>query len=241
MGSIVEKLKGNKKSGKSKSIERSGGNNLEEGLREGFATKALSKKTLEIIHYFAMDTVRHIIRKIDRLDIKDTHALRNSIAASVHTNASGNLTLVRFFYLFYGECVEQGLGRYYGIDADLPKGVGLRSGNVASPKITGKDYKALTPDIRGVADPWYTKRGRPIFRGDYHTVRPFLHSEIKRSIEYVSVRLMREADELLQINTMKDVASLLGKSQAAALAPFLGEGAVTVEYSEEKGLDLKIK
>lgn len=226
MGNIVEELKAS---------------NVGHAHRYEFIPKQITKETIKIVHYFAMDTVKRIINKIDVLDIKDTHTLKNSIAATVHTNASGNQSLVRFFYEWYGVCVEQGVGRYFGIDADLPHGTGLKSENVKAPRISGIGYGAMETTIVGVPDKWYTKRGKPIFRGEYHKARPFLSSEIRRSVDAVSMRLMRDAGQLLSIHTMKSVANLLHDTQIAAMAPYLEKGTLVAEYSDEKGMDLKIE
>ena len=51
-----------------------------------------------ILHYFVVDTVDKIFQHIERLKIKRTGALKDSIKALVHTNAGGNEALVEFFY-----------------------------------------------------------------------------------------------------------------------------------------------
>ena len=116
--------------------------------------QALSKETIQRIHYFAEDTLEDIFRHIDRLKINNensTGQLRDSIRATVYTNASGNMALVKFFYLYYGECVEQAVGGYYGVDQDLrEKGMGLKSPNVGAPPIGGRSYTASDGIIKGV-------------------------------------------------------------------------------------------
>lgn len=202
--------------------------------------KELSKEAMKILHYFAVDTCTRIIRHIDRMGIKDTGALKNSIASTVYTNAGGNMTLVRFFYLHYAECVEQAVGRYYGIDADLPKDKGLSSENVGAPQIQGLGYGAMKGIIKGVPNPRKTEGGRTIDRGDWHKPRPFLSSEIKNSVERVSVRLMREVGNILDIRTMRLMGAVAGDMSLAALAPYLDKGTVVSEYSESAGFELKI-
>lgn len=197
--------------------------------------KDMSHRAIQLIHYFARDTVEKILQHIQRMDIQDTHALRNSIKSVVHTNASGNQMLVQFFYLFYGDCVEQAVGRYRGIDSDLPKGQGLKSENVGAPQITGRDYGAMQGIIKGV--PATTPSGKN--RGDYHRPRPFLRSEIRRSVDRIGFRLMSQCGELISIHMINTIAEAIGDEgllNAMLLSPYEGQERKAKQYSWSSGL-----
>lgn len=211
----------------------------ENAIDERLLGKELSQKAIKIVHYFAVDTVERILNHIERMDIVSTHALKNSIRSIVHTNASGNQMLVRFFYLYYGECVEQAVGRYYGVDADLSEGTGLKSENVGAPQIEGKNYGAMDGLIKGVPAIRTTSSGKVIHRGDYHRPRPFLRSEIRRNVERVGIRIMKECGELVSVHTMNSLGGLMKESIDELLMPFFGAKTKRTGYSLKEGLNVR--
>lgn len=175
--------------------------------------KAFSLGTVLEMHRFARKTVERIMEKIGRLKIQDTHALENSIKSTVHTNAGGNQAMVQFFYLYYGECVEQAVGKYYGVDRDLGIGRGVRSENIQAPEITGVGYGPLKASFSGV--PANARREQT------HRPRPFLRSEIRRNVEYVGWRLMKNGAQLIDMHMVNDINELLTEEMKNLLmAPF---------------------
>lgn len=177
------------------------------------------------IHFFAIDTINKIFEHIDRLGIRRTDALRSSIKATVHTNAGGNDALVQFFYLHYGDCVEQAVGKYYGVDADLGDKRGIRSENIKAPEIQGVGYGKMRGSFSGVPD-----NAR---REETHRPRPFLRSEIRRQVDRTSFKLMEEAGILIDIH----MASLIGDEVGGEIAqllknPFAGQNGTQIEYDD---------
>jgi hypothetical protein len=182
--------------------------------------QALSKETIQRIHYFAEDTLEDIFRHIDRLKINNensTGQLRDSIRATVYTNASGNMALVKFFYLYYGECVEQAVGGYYGVDQDLrEKGMGLKSPNVGAPPIGGRSYTASDGIIKGVGQYHKAGSGKVYDRSKYHRPRPFLRSTIRRQAMRVGYKLMEECAQLIETRMVVSISDLMEESVKAA-------------------------
>lgn len=187
--------------------------------------RKFSLGTMRILHFFVTDTVNKIFHHIDRLKIKRTSALRDSIKAVVHTNSGGNEALVQFFYLNYGDCVEQAVGKYYGVDADLGKGVGVKSENISAPEITGSGYGAMTASFNGL--PANARRERT------HKPRPFLRSEIRRQVERVSFKLMKESGILIDIHITSLIGEEIGGEIGTLLqAPFVGRKSHEYQYED---------
>lgn len=177
-----------------------------------------------ILHYFVVDTVDKIFQHIERLKIKRTGALKDSIKALVHTNAGGNEALVEFFYLNYGDCVEQAVGKYYGVDNDLGESVGVRSENIKAPEIQGVGYGSMSASFSNV--PVNARREQT------HRPRPFLRSEIRRQVDRISLKLMREAGMLIDIH----IAGLIGDEIGGEIATMLRspfKGGSTDEYEHK--------
>lgn len=191
--------------------------------------KEFTQETVMELHRFAQRTVNRIMEKIARLNIKDTGALMNSIKATVHTNAGGNQALVQFFYLYYGECVDQAVGKYYGIDADLGKGVGVKSPNIQAPPISGAGYGPLTPSFSGIpATPGRVRTHKP---------RPFLRSTIQRSVDYVGWRLANVGAQLIDMHMVHDIEGFLQEGvMAMIMAPF-EKGGTTATIHTQTGPD----
>lgn len=185
--------------------------------------------TVKYIHYFAKDTLDKIFRHIDRMKIKDTGALRQSVKAVVHANAKGQTALVQIFYLYYGECVEQAVGRYWGVDSDLPKRTGLKSENVGAPAISQSGYGAMEGIIKGVPDRVVGGKRR----GQYHRPRPYLRSEIRRQASRTAMKLMSHAAQLIEVRMIRDMEGLTGLSVRNALdMQFGGTRTMTYEMTD---------
>ena len=177
--------------------------------------KTLGKQALRIINYFAKDTIDKIFEHIERLDVRDTGALRNSIRAVVHANAGGNDALVQFFYIHYAPYVENALGRYWGVDSDIPdrKGVGIH--NIDVPPIQQVNYGPMTATFKGLP------KAHSALRTATHRPRPFFNSEIRRQIERISYRLMRELGNNIEIHMLDLIGETLGSDvYNALLAPY---------------------
>lgn len=194
--------------------------------------KEFSLSTVKLIHYFARNTIEKIFKHIDKLDVRDTDALRNSIRSVVHTNASGSQALVEFFYLYYGECVEQAVGKYYGIDADLGKDRGVRSENIKAPEIASRDYGPLSASFSGVP--------KNVRREQTHRPRPFLRSDIRREVEYTGWRLANKGGQLIEMHMVIGINDLLSESiHDLIMAPFGGRKNMT--FTPIKNEDGKIE
>lgn len=190
----------------------------------------LSLVAIRRVHYFAIDTINKIFDHIDRLKIgrcaESTGALKSSIRSTVHTNAGGNEALVQFFYMYYGDCVEQAVGKYRGIDKDLGDGVGVKSKNIKAPQIEGVGYGPMTATFDGVSDsPGRVRTHKP---------RPFLRSEIRRQVERTSYKLMEEAGLLIDIH----MATLIGDEMGSEIAnliksSFASQFGTSVEYDDK--------
>ena len=177
--------------------------------------RQFSLETVRMLRFFVTNTIDGIFRHIERLKIKNTGALKDSIKATIHTNAGGNEALVRFFYLNYGDCVEQAVGKYYGVDVDLGEGTGVKSRNIQAPEITGVGYGAMTPSFSGIPEtPARVRTHRP---------RPFLRSEIRHQVDYISQKLMREAGMLIDIRVAGLIGDTVGEEiRDLLMAPFAG-------------------
>lgn len=186
--------------------------------------RQFSLETVRMLRFFVTNTIDGIFRHIERLKIKDTGALKDSIKATIHTNAGGNEALVRFFYLDYGDCVEQAVGKYYGVDVDLGEGTGVKSRNIQAPEITGVGYGAMTPSFSGISETIQAKgKHEGEFRGKYHRPRPFLRSEIRHQVDYISQKLMREAGMLIDIRVAGLIGDTVGEEiRDLLMAPFAG-------------------
>ncbi len=193
--------------------------------------RKFSSEVYIILHYFVVDTVGKIFDHIDRMNIYNTGALRDSIRALVHTNAGGNEALVEFFYWNYGDCVEQAVGKYYGVDKDLGKKVGVKSKNIQAPQISTYGYSALKASFSGVP-----QNAR---REETHRPRPFLRSEIRRQVERISYKLMSEAGVLIDIHIANLIGAEIGGEVARLLhAPF--KNGSTDDYTlEDNYVDVK--
>ena len=194
--------------------------------------KAFTTGTVLELHRFAMNTVKRIMEKIQRLDIKDTGKLMNSIKATVHTNAGGKQALVQFFYLYYGECVEQAVGKYYDVDDDLGDGIGVKSMNIKAPEIAGVGYGPMKGTFSGV--PSNARREKT------HRPRPFLRSEIKKNVAYVGYKLMKNGRQLIEMHMINDINDLLTEDiKALMMSPFAGRKNISfkvVQKKDEKGM-----
>lgn len=189
--------------------------------------KAFTLGTVLELHRFARRTVLRIMEKIERLKIKDTYALENSIKSTVHTNASGSQALIQFFYLYYGECVEQAVGKYRDIDKDLGEKTGVKSPNIQAPEITHVGYGPLKASFKGV--PKKPDRERT------HRPRPFLRSEIRRNVEYVGWKLANNGAQLIEMHMVIGIEDLLTEEiQAMMMAPFGGRKNISFAVNRDK-------
>ena len=198
--------------------------------------KEFTQETVMELHRFAQRTVNRIMEKIARLNIKDTGALMNSIKATVHTNAGGNQALVQFFYLYYGDCVEQAVGKYRGIDNDLGDRQGVKSLNIQAPEITGAGYGPLTPSFSGIPESIQTKgKHEGEFRGKYHRPRPFLRSTIQRSVDYVGWRLANVGAQLIDMHMVHDIDGFLTEGVKSMIMTPFDKGGTTATIHTQTG------
>lgn len=189
-------------------------------MDERLLNHKLSQQASKLVNYFAKDTVEKILYHIDRLDIRDTNTLRNSIRAVVRKNAGGREALVTFFYTYYGDMVEQAVGRYRGVDADLPKGTGVKSKNIDIPPIDKKGYGPLRATFKGLPGGYHGK-----LREIYHRPRPFLRAEIYNQVDRITYRMLREQGDLIETHILSFVGEEIYNQVAEAMfAPFSVQG-----------------
>ena len=172
--------------------------------------KVLSNESVKLIHRFAEYTLDNILERMDRLEFHGEGHLRDSIRAVVHTNAGGNQMLVQFFYLYYGECVEQAVGAYYGVDQDLlATQRGLKSPNVGAPPLSSRHDGPLEGIIRGVERYHKAQNGKVYDRSKYHRPRPFLRSSIRRQVQRTSIKLLEKCSQLINAQLLVSIHELL--------------------------------
>lgn len=199
------------------------------------------QQVIERINLFATDTIKKIFQHISRLKIGEstgTGALADSIRAVVHTNAGGKQALVQFFYLYYGECVEQAVGKYYTVDSDLGKKVGVKSLNIKAPQIERVGYGPMTATFKGLPSQENNEMRRRT-----HRPRPFLWSEIKRQVDRTTLLLMRETGKLVETRLWSDVVDALGDESllhTAMLLPYKGQKALNLEGQILDGGEVEI-
>lgn len=189
----------------------------------------LTADVLRLIHYFAKDTTDKIFEHIDRLDIRDTGTLRNSIKSMVMMNAGGNSALVSFYYINYAPYVEMAVGKYRGVDNDLGKGVGVKKDNITIPPISGTNYGPMSASFSGVPE---NRR-----REETHRPRPFLRAEINRQIERISYRLLEECANTMQIHMFEAVSQAAFPNVPGNI--FTNEGFVETSVSQNNFSTLK--
>ena len=160
----------------------------------------LYKKKIQLLHYFAQDTTEKILKHIDRLDIKDTGTLRNSIRSVVYANAGGDSQVVSFYMKEYGLYVERAVGKYWGVDNDLGKGIGVKGRDIEVPPVTSRDYGPLNASFHLPVN----QR-----REETHRPRPFWKIEIKRQIERISYRLLEECLSTVEIHMLNAIDEAL--------------------------------
>jgi hypothetical protein len=165
----------------------------------------VNEEMMEILHYFARNTIDRIFHHIERLDIKDTGALKKSIRATVSNMSSGNIALVNFFYINYGVFVEQAVGKYYGVDSDLGHKRGVKSVNIGAPEITSYDYGAMKGQIKGIPERNPKVKSRGGERGAFHRPRPFLMSEIRYQLRRTQWRLLEQLGYTASAHLIKDI------------------------------------
>lgn len=164
----------------------------------------LDEEAMRLIRYFAQDTTEKIFEHIDRMDIRDTGNLRNSIKSTVMANAGGHSALVSFYYAYYAPYVEMALGKYWGVDADLGKGVGVRKTNIDIPPIPHVGYGKLTASFSGLPGGHHGK-----LREQTHRPRPFIRSEIMRQIDRISYRLLEHCTNTCEIRLLETLDECL--------------------------------
>lgn len=189
---------------------------FDERLLEGNVSDAIAKKTIELVGFFVDDTLNKMLRHVDRLNIRNTNTLRNSLKGVMQTNSGGNVILVRFWHAYYAEMVEQAVGKYWGVDADLGKGRGVKAANIAAPPIDSADYGSMRATFSGLPD-------RPV-REKTHRPRPFFRSEIRRQAARISWRLMRDVGRLMEMHVVQVAEGALGSEELleALAGPFEG-------------------
>ena len=74
------------------------------------------EEELHILDMFCKCTIERILKNIMRLEIGETNQLRQSIHATVYSQANGKSAYVRFFYMNYAYFTEWAVGKYRGID-----------------------------------------------------------------------------------------------------------------------------
>lgn len=179
----------------------------------------VNKEFLQLMNYFANDTVEKILEHIDRMGVKDTGALKSSIRGVVAANAGGNSAVVSFFMLYYAPYVERALGRYWGVDADLRKGEGVAGANVDVAPIGGVGYGAVGARFHDL--PYaggYDHGMHDTLRQKTHRPRPFVMAEIRRQVERISYRLLAELGNTMEIHILDAIDE--------AFSPMGGEGNV---------------
>lgn len=160
----------------------------------------LTADVLRLIHYFAKDTTDKILEHIDRLAVRDTGTLRDSIRSTVMMNAGGNTALASFYFVEYAPYVEMAVGKYWGVDADLGKGVGVKKTNIDIPQVGAKGYGPLTASFSGLPG------GRHgTLREKTHRPRPFLRIEINRQVERISWRLLEQCANTMEIHMFEAI------------------------------------
>lgn len=166
----------------------------------------VDEEMMEILHYFAKNTIDRIFRHIERLGIKKhTGNLKKSIRATVSNMSGGNAALVNFFYINYGVFVEQAVGKYYGVDSDLGHKRGVKSVNIGAPEITSYDYGAMKGQIKGIPERNPKVKSRGGERGAFHRPRPFLMSEIRYQLRRTQWRLLEQLGYTASAHLIKDI------------------------------------
>lgn len=167
--------------------------------------KTTNKDMQVFLNWFVQNTTDKIFARMERLNIGDTGALRNSIRGVVYSNAGGNDWLVKFYYLNYGRFLEFGLGHNRGSDADLGR-EGVKIGNVKVPAITSWQYDALSPTFQGQTNAGVpvgktglgpSRKGgkrtlEPRDRAKYHKAKPFLFNSIRAEMKRISFRMAEQ-------------------------------------------------
>lgn len=166
----------------------------------------VDEEMMEILHYFAKNTIDRIFRHIERLGIKKhTGNLKKSIRATVSNMSGGNAALVNFFYINYGVFVEQAVGKYYGVDSDLGHKRGVKSVNIGAPEITSYDYGPMKGIIRNIPPKNPEVKSRGGERGAFHRPRPFLMSEIRYQLRRTQWRLLEQLGYTASAHLIKDI------------------------------------
>lgn len=166
----------------------------------------VDEEMMEILHYFAKNTIDRIFRHIERLGIKKhTGNLKKSIRATVSNMSGGNAALVNFFYINYGVFVEQAVGKYYGVDSDLGHKRGVKSMNIGAPEITSYDYGPMKGIIRNIPPKNPEVKSRGGERGAFHRPRPFLMSEIRYQLRRTQWRLLEQLGYTASAHLIKDI------------------------------------
>lgn len=185
-------------------------------------------RTLELVHYFCQNCTDKILANIDRLNIKDTGTLRNSIEGVVRYNAGsgkGASALVLIYFATYGPYVEQAVGKYYGVDAALGKGRGIRSREmpyISEDPITSATYAPLHGNISPAALQYYTdKQGNKQDRGAKHRPRPFIRNVIRYEIERISFRLLEELGNTMEIHCLGAIVDAMDTDEQTPITDHL--------------------
>ena len=170
----------------------------------------INGQTLKLINAFATHTVDKIIDHIERLHVKDTGALRNSIRAVVHAQGVGKGALVSFFMTEYAPYVERALGRYYGVDSDLQDGRGIGYGMHEIPPMGYPPERSGTTFNTG-AIPYKPgkEHAHDALREKTHRPRQFIVREINRQLESLSYRLLGEVGNTMEIHILDSIDDAL--------------------------------
>lgn len=201
---------------------------FEELLKDN-PSDAIKKRTLQLVGYFVMDTLNKIFKHIDRLKIKNTGTLRESLKGVMMANSGGNVILVKFWYAYYADMVEMAVGKYRGVDADLGKGRGVKAENIHAPQIEEQNYDRLKATFSGLPA---NKR-----REETHRPRPFFRSEIRRQFERISWRLMGELGRIMEMHVLQMADTTVADEEmlATLMSPFEGSSRKVRTYYPSGG------
>lgn len=135
----------------------------------------------ERIHYFAKDTTEKILRNMAYMEIhphrslspsqkkKFTGDLKRSIHWTIVSTAKGDMTMVEFYYLFYGKFLEMSASGW----------LNDKYGPVTSGKVPAMtDKSGVWVRTNGMRRPWKAK--------------PFISSEIRRQAKRLLKRLAEQ-------------------------------------------------
>lgn len=193
----------------------------------------IKRETLQLIHNFASYTTENILRHIDRMDVRDTGALHNSIRSVVHAQANGSAALVSFYMKEYAPYVEQAVGKYWGVDADLKKSRGVSHENIHAPE-SGFPPQPLTATFDNLPYRTMGKRAKSheyhdALRQRTHKPRQFMTREINYQINRVSWKLLETLGNTMEIHVLDTIVEALDPQKTGNVWRALGYNITTFD------------